>query len=60
MADGRYILLVEKSHDVVFPIVDDDEICCIYASSDEAEQAAENTMACRAWPYAIVNLDDIM
>lgn len=56
----RYIIIAERD-DLLVPVVDADDpgLLAVYPSRERAEQAADNTMICRAYPYSIINFDDI-
>jgi hypothetical protein len=61
---SRFIILIERDEQTVFPIIYGDDgqkgdCIAIYPTSEAAEIAADDTMACRAWPYTIIDLDDL-
>jgi len=56
----RYIIIAERDG-LLIPVVDadDDGLLAVYPSHERAEQAAENTMICRAYPYSNINFDEV-
>lgn len=58
MAD-RYIIIVDRDG-LLLPIVSDyDGALATYSSYEEASRAADDTMICRAYPYSIINFDEV-
>jgi hypothetical protein len=56
---GRFIIIVERERDIVFPIEQDDEGCiAIFPTREEAQACASEQSACRAFGYVIINLDE--
>lgn len=62
---SRFIIVAEREDRVILPIIhgDDDstmEGCmCVYDTREEAEAAADEVMACRAFGYTLIDLDDL-
>ena len=55
----RYIIIVDRNG-ILVPIVNDnDDDLYVSSSREEAEKVAENTMLCRAFPYSIINFDEV-
>ncbi len=56
----RYIIIVDRDG-LLIPVVDadDDGLLAVYSSHEDAESAADNTMICRAYPYSIINFDEV-
>lgn len=55
----RYIIIVDRGG-VLVPIVnDDDGDLYVRSSRGAARDAAGNTMLCRAYPYKIINFDEV-
>lgn len=54
----RHIIIVDRDG-LLLPIVDDDGALATYPTLEEASRAAEDTMICRAYPYSIINFDEV-
>lgn len=56
----RYIIIVDRDG-LLIPIVnsDDEGIMAAMTSRDQAERVASETMLCRAYPYSIINFDEV-
>ena len=59
----RFIIIVERDKETVFPVVEPDDsrdrCCLILHSFHAAETVASNSPACIAFGYKIVDLDAI-
>lgn len=55
----RYIIIADRDG-LLLPIVsDDDGVLATYPTREDASRAADDTMICRAYPYSIINFDEV-
>lgn len=61
---GRFIILIDRSEDTVFAIVDGSEgredCFAIFPTYEAAQACAHDNLACEAWGYDIIDLDAIL
>jgi len=57
----RYIIIVDRGDDLLCPIVDaeDDGKFATFPSREAAQDLADDQILCRAFPYSIINFDEV-
>lgn len=62
---SRFIIVAEREARVILPIIHGDEdstmegCMVVYDTREAAETAADDVMACRAFGFTIIDLDDL-